>query len=428
MDLVNGLKASLLPAPTPLSVSGIPMVMPVTYSWDTAECSGFLLQVDLYIQMQRWRRLAVGMRDSTQIYALLWHSTMTPLGWSLFYNEPVSQCLATCQPPITAPQPATRTHANRLLTAFTHGKTSTPYICIMFILLQQQPQYLCDAKRLNPRQARWALFLTRFNFKITYRPGTKNTKANALSRQFSANSPAEPESIIPPNVIISPIVWDLEDDIRHATLQEPPLPGCPEGKLITISNEPFVDIRGLGCSPIPPRGPNLVVNPSRYIGPFKILRAINDVAFQLQLPPRYRIHPTFHVSFLKLFSPSATDTTGAGAEPSPPEVLDQPSIYLVHEILDSQHRGGCLEYLVDWEGYGPEELSWVARDVILDPALLLDFHRSHPDRPAPHGRGRPRRRVRVSGATPGGGGNVRYLPQPPPLSTSQHTRSLSPEY
>ncbi|KAI2657431.1 Transposon Tf2-8 polyprotein [Labeo rohita] len=67
-------------------------------------------------------------------------------------------------------------------------------------------QYLREAKCLNPRQACRALFLTRFNFKITYRPGTKNTKADALSRQFSANSPAEPE----------PIIWDLEDDIRHA--------------------------------------------------------------------------------------------------------------------------------------------------------------------------------------------------------------------
>ncbi|KAL0186321.1 hypothetical protein M9458_017991 [Cirrhinus mrigala] len=32
----------------------------------------------------------------------------------------------------------------------------------------------------------------------------------------------------------------------------------------------------------------------RYLGPFKILRQINDVTFQLQLPPRHRIHPTFH--------------------------------------------------------------------------------------------------------------------------------------
>ncbi len=38
-------------------------------------------------------------------------------------------------------------------------------------------EYLRSAKRLNPRQARWALFFTRFQFSITYRPGDKNVKA-----------------------------------------------------------------------------------------------------------------------------------------------------------------------------------------------------------------------------------------------------------
>ncbi|KAL0204356.1 hypothetical protein M9458_002374, partial [Cirrhinus mrigala] len=113
---------------------------------------------------------------------------------------------------------------------------------------------------------------------------------------------------------------------------------------------------------------------------------INEVTFPLQLPPRYRIHPTFHVSLLKPFSLSATDTPGAEAEPPPPEVLDQPSIYMVHEILDSRRRGGHLEYLIDWEGYVPEVRSWV-----------------HPDRPAPRSCSQPRRRVRASGAIPGGG-------------------------
>jgi len=43
-------------------------------------------------------------------------------------------------------------------------------------------EYIKSAKRLNPRQARWSLFFTRFQFTVTYRPGSKNSKADALSR------------------------------------------------------------------------------------------------------------------------------------------------------------------------------------------------------------------------------------------------------
>ncbi|MGL5294268.1 MAG: Ty3/Gypsy family RNase HI domain-containing protein, partial [Aeromonas sp.] len=33
-------------------------------------------------------------------------------------------------------------------------------------------QYFKEAKPLNPRQAHWAMFFTRFQFQISYRPGT----------------------------------------------------------------------------------------------------------------------------------------------------------------------------------------------------------------------------------------------------------------
>ncbi|KAK3521387.1 hypothetical protein QTP70_004123 [Hemibagrus guttatus] len=145
----------------------------------------------------------------------------------------------------------------------------------------------------------------------------------------------------------------------------------------------------------------------RFIGPFPIIRQINPITYHLQLPPEYKIHPVFHVSLLKTHHPSVLPSTEPGEAEEPPLTLivDDGAAYLVQDILDSQRRGGHLEYLVDWEGYGPKERSWVPRNDILDPSLLDDFHARHPDRPAPHGRGRPPRRrgPRSSGADRGGG-------------------------
>ncbi|KAI2663984.1 Transposon Tf2-8 polyprotein [Labeo rohita] len=92
-------------------------------------------------------------------------------------------------------------------------------------------QYLRKARCLNPRQARWALFFTRFDFKITYCPGSKNVSVDALCCQFSSDYPSEPEPIIPSNLIVSPILWDQDVNIRQATLHEPAPPECPEGKI-----------------------------------------------------------------------------------------------------------------------------------------------------------------------------------------------------
>jgi len=43
-------------------------------------------------------------------------------------------------------------------------------------------EYFMSSQKLNRRQAQWALFLSCFDFKLVYVPGTKMEKAHGLSR------------------------------------------------------------------------------------------------------------------------------------------------------------------------------------------------------------------------------------------------------
>ncbi|KAI2646712.1 Transposon Tf2-6 polyprotein [Labeo rohita] len=474
-----------------------------------------------------------------------------------------------------------------------------------------------QTKQLNPRQARWALFFEHFDFHLSYRPGSKNTKADALSRQHQKDSvTSKPAPVLPPQIILAPIRWGLEERVRQSHSQEPPPPETPAGRLFVPDNlrqevlqwghdstlaghqgvqrtasfigrafwwrtlqkdvqeyvqacnicarsknpnapstgelqplpntiltivdrfskavhlvalsglpsakttaelilEHVVRLHGFPQDIVSDRGPQFTAKfwqafcrlvgttsslssgfhpqtngqtdranqqlerflrcfasehqrswasylvwaelsnnlhtstatglspfeacygfqppifehqepevevPSaqqlqhrrrhppgrlfhvgdrvylstrninlktdsrkltpRYIGPFKITHRLNPVTFRLQLPASLRV-----------------------PAPPPPRIVDGGPAYTVRRILDSRPRGWGTQYLVDWEGYGPEERSWVPGRFILDPALIQDYRRRVSSAPGP------------SGAGPGGGSRLSQI-QPTHVSTA----------
>uniref|UniRef100_A0A4W5JRV3 Gypsy retrotransposon integrase-like protein 1 n=1 Tax=Hucho hucho TaxID=62062 RepID=A0A4W5JRV3_9TELE len=93
-------------------------------------------------------------------------------------------------------------------------------------------EYIRSAKRLNSRQARWALFFGRFDFSLSYRPGSKNVKPDALSRVFDRSErPATPECILPERLIMSTLTWEIESRVKSALEGVTPPSGCPPSRL-----------------------------------------------------------------------------------------------------------------------------------------------------------------------------------------------------
>ena len=93
---------------------------------------------------------------------------------------------------------------------------------------------------------------------------------------------------------------------------------------------------------------------SRFIGPFKVVKRIGAVAYELELPPTMKVHDVFHVSLLKRYHEDGTH------QPPPVTILleGEPE-HEVDQILKHRQDGKrSKSYLVRWTGYGPEMDTW----------------------------------------------------------------------
>ena len=105
----------------------------------------------------------------------------------------------------------------------------------------------------------------------------------------------------------------------------------------------------------------------KYVGPFKVLKKVNDTAYMLDLPASMPIHNVFHVSLLCAYVKGKTPTP-----PPVPITVNGELEYEVERVLDhrdkttSSQKGAHgqrqkrvkREYLVKWLGYGIHEATW----------------------------------------------------------------------
>lgn len=99
------------------------------------------------------------------------------------------------------------------------------------------------------------------------------------------------------------------------------------------------------------------------LGPFKIKKKMDFDNYELNLPPRMRIHPVFHISLLQpTNNPETIEDINATEEE-----------YEVERILDQRVRNGIPEYLIQWKGYTSDDNSWEPTKNLNCPDKVKEF-------------------------------------------------------
>ena len=118
---------------------------------------------------------------------------------------------------------------------------------------------------------------------------------------------------------------------------------------------------------------------ARFVGPFRVTKAIGDNAYELALPANMRVHPVQNVSKLRRYRRSRADFSGRPTPPDRPgpEYTDATgrADFEVRAVLARREvgRNKRVEYLVHWKGYPQDEASWESATSLNCPDLLADF-------------------------------------------------------
>jgi hypothetical protein len=117
--------------------------------------------------------------------------------------------------------------------------------------------------------------------------------------------------------------------------------------------------------------------PRRH-GPFKVIKVLSPVSYQLALPTQWSIHPVFHINLLTPYK--ETITHGPNYQRPVPDLVDGEEEYSVEKILDSRKfsRRRRLQYLVKWEGYPDSDNMWVDKDDVFADDKVREFKASNP--------------------------------------------------
>lgn len=118
-----------------------------------------------------------------------------------------------------------------------------------------------------------------------------------------------------------------------------------------------------------------------YMGPYRVVRQVNENAFEIDLPPGVRARRVINAS--RLVRAPENPVPGQRTPPPPPIEVDGVPEWEVNRILSSRVARGKLEYQAEWTGHDPDPMWYPAGNFKGFAMRIKEFHGANPAVPGP---------------------------------------------
>jgi len=153
------------------------------------------------------------------------------------------------------------------------------------------------------------------------------------------------------------------------------------------------DLIMLNVKNIRTKRPSKKLSPKLY-GPFKVLEKKGSRAYKLEISPRWKIHPVFHISLLEPYR--ASNRPKREQPPRDSEEINGDSEWKIERIVKSEiisYTGKVrgrnksvkkLRYFVKWKGCAEDENTWEPPEGMRNAQEEVErSHRENPEMPGP---------------------------------------------